>query len=129
MDASARGDSDANVLKIKHDALELTSKPGANIQYSYVIGNTLVSCPLVVFLNGLMTDKASWLAVIAKVTEAMPDHPTMLAYDRYGQGLTEDRDPKDEDREAGYCHDVLDVANDLHQLIQQFLTKHHGSHD
>ena len=54
----------------------------------------------------------------------MLGHPTMLAYDRYGQGLTEDRDPQDKDREAGYGHDALDVTRDLHQLILQFVEKH-----
>ena len=118
------GDSDAGLLKIKHSSLELTTKAGAFIHYSYMTGTALSPSPLVVFLNGLMTDKSSWLAIIAKVTQAMPNHPTVLAYDRYGQGLTEDRDPQDQGREKGYGHDATDVARDLHQLVRQFVVKH-----
>lgn len=43
----------------------------------------------------------------------------MLAYDRYGQGVTEDRDPKDRGRERGHGHDVADAVEDLHQIIAQ----------
>ena len=45
--------------------------------------------------------------------------PSMLAYDRYGQGLTSDRDPQDEGREAGHGHDCASAAEDLRYLIQQ----------
>ena len=122
-------DSDAGLLKIKHSSLELTTKPGASIHYSYIKGVEQNSSPLVVFLNGLMTDKASWLAIMSKVSQAMPNHPTMLAYDRYGQGLTEDRDPQDQGREEGYGHDVRDAAKDLHQFIIQFLGRHSDAHE
>ena len=117
-------DSDAGLLKIKHSSLELTTKPGASIHYSYIKGPYSESAHLIVFLNGLMTDKTSWLAIMSKVSQAMPSHPTMLAYDRYGQGLTEDRDPQDKDREEGYGHDAQDVTRDLHQLILQFVEEH-----
>lgn len=46
--------------------------------------------------------------------------PSMLAYDRYGQGMTEARDPQDEGAEEGYGHDVADAVDDLHYLIAQF---------
>ena len=52
--------------------------------------------------------------------------PSMLAYDRYGQGLSEDRDPLDEAGEKGYGHDVMDVVRDLHQLISQIATQELG---
>lgn len=122
-------DSDAGLLKIRHDSLELTTKPGASIHYSYTKGVEQNFSPLVVFLNGLMTDKASWLAIMSKIVQAMPNHPTMLAYDRYGQGLTEDRDRQDTGREEGYGHDVRDAARDLHQLIIQFVKRHSDAHE
>lgn len=53
----------------------------------------------------------------------------MLAYDRYGQGLTGDRDPHDRGREEGYGHDVRDIALDLHQLAKQVCKKHLGKED
>lgn len=44
--------------------------------------------------------------------------PNMFSYDRYGQGLTEDRDPNDRSKEEGHHgHDVEDVVKDLHQII------------
>ena len=51
---------------------------------------------------------------------SMTPHPPMLSYDRYGQGLSTDRDPLDakaEDPEHG--HDCMDVVRDLKQLISQ----------
>ena len=123
-DMVSTGGSDAGLLHIKHDSIQLSTKPSASIHYSYLAGAGSSSAPLVVFLNGLMTDKSSWLAIMAQLTKVISDHPTMLAYDRYGQGLTEDRDPQDQSHEEGYGHDALDVATDLHQLISQFVEKH-----
>ena len=44
----------------------------------------------------------------------------MLAYDRYGVGMTEDRDPLDQRREQGHGHDCGDAAEDLYYLIGHF---------
>ena len=75
------------------------------------------------FLNGLMSDKSFWLPVMAGIIRQRKGTatgiPSMLAYDRYGQGLTESRDPQDQGRERGHGHDCADVATDLHQLILQ----------
>ena len=124
MDPNFLSDSDAGLLKIKHSSLRLTTKPSASLHYSYIKTPYSESAHLIVFLNGLMTDKTSWLPIMSKVSQAMPTHPIMLAYDRYGQGLTEDRDPQDKAREEGYGHDAQDVTRDLHQLILQFVEKH-----
>ena len=123
-DIALKRGSDASLLRVKHGSMELSTKPNASIHYSHLVAATSTSAPLVVFLNGLMTDKSSWLAIMAQLTKTISGHPTMLAYDRYGQGLTEDRDPQDQSREEGYGHDALDVATDLHQLISQFVEKH-----
>ena len=69
-----------------------------------------------------MSDKTSWLPVIAGIiwqrkNLTTPDFPSMLAYDRYGQGMTEDRDPNDHGQEKGHGHDCKDAAVDLHYLI------------
>lgn len=123
-DMVSKGGSNASLLHIKHNSLQLSTKPDASIHYSYLVATRSSPAPLIVFLNGLMTDKSSWLAIMAQLTKVNSDHPTMLAYDRYGQGLTEDRDPQDQSREEGYGHDALDVATDLHQLISHFVEKH-----
>ncbi len=101
----------------------LPHKPTATIACSYVSGTD--PAVLVVFLNGLMTDKSSWIPVISGVIRQRkslesPEFPSMLAYDRYGVGLTENRDPLDQGREQGHGHDCRDAAEDLHHLIGHF---------
>lgn len=99
---------------------KLPSKPGATIHYTFAQGSS--TC-LVVFLNGLMADKASWLAVMASLIRSPRavnyGIPSILAYDRFGQGVTEDRDPLERGREKGHGHDVADAAVDLHELISR----------
>ncbi len=101
---------------------KLPSKPEATIHYTFARGSPTTHC-LVVFLNGLMADKASWLAVMAGLIRSPRavsyGIPSMLAYDRFGQGLTEDRDPLERGKEKGHGHDVADAAVDLHELISQ----------
>ena len=101
----------------------LPHKPTASIACSYVSGTD--PAVLVVFLNGLMTDKSSWIPVIAGIIRqrkslASPEFPSLLAYDRYGVGMTEDRDPLDQGKEPGHGHDCRDAAEDLHHLVQHF---------
>lgn len=108
--------------EIHHETLSLPLKPGAMIHYSFVHSNSAAVKPqLVIFLNGLMTDKASWLATMAGLIRSRKviGFPYLLAYDRYGQGLTENHDPQDRGREEGHGHDVADAAKDLHQIIIQ----------
>lgn len=109
-----------------HDTLALSSKPTAKIHYTFAQGEDFKnhSPVLVVFLNGMMTDKSSWLSVMAGIIRNQPEgFPSMLAYDRYGQGLTEDRDPQDQGQEKGRGHDVADVVRDLDQLITQIVSE------
>ena len=44
----------------------------------------------------------------------------MLAYDRYGVGISEDRDPLDQGKERGHGHDCMDAAEDLYHLVAHF---------
>lgn len=101
----------------------LPHKPTATVACSYVSGTD--PAVLVVFLNGLMSDKSSWIPVMSGIIRqrkslASPEFPSMLAYDRYGVGMTEDRDPLDQGREKGHGHDCRDAAVDLHHLIHHF---------
>ena len=104
---------------IKDYSLALDTKPGASIQYTFAQSREPDHSFLLVFLNGLMAGKSSWLPTMAGIIRTDPNFPPMLAYDRYGQGLTEDRDPQDIGREEGYGHDVKDAASDLRQLVKQ----------
>ena len=110
-----------------HSTIALSTKPTALIHYSFALGNDVNHNPrwLVIFLNGLMSDKSAWLAIMGAIIRKHTDDgfPSLLAYDRYGQGLTEDRDPQDQGKPKGYGHDVADVVQDLHQLINQIATE------
>lgn len=105
---------------------KLLSKPGATIHYTLARGSSNSNC-LVVFLNGLLADKASWLAVMAGLIRSPRAinycMPSLLAYDRFGQGVTEDRDPLENGRERGHGHDVDDAVVDLHELISRISSK------
>lgn len=109
--------------ELVHGTIALNNKPTASIHYTFARGTDVRESPrpLVVFLNGLMTDKSTWLPVMAGFIRNHRDigFPSLLAYDRYGQGLTEDQDPQDQGREKGRGHDVADVVQDLHQLLIQ----------
>ncbi|CAF9916293.1 MAG: hypothetical protein ALECFALPRED_010585 [Alectoria fallacina] len=109
--------------EITATSVVLLHKPTASVACSYVSGTD--PAVLVVFLNGLMTDKSSWVAVMSGIIRqrkslASPEFPSMLAYDRYGVGMTEDRDPLDQGRERGHGHDCSDAADDLYYLISHF---------
>ncbi|KAI1425587.1 Alpha/Beta hydrolase protein [Xylaria sp. FL1777] len=113
---------------ITFDSVRLSTKPTACLECSQVqsIGQSGRSDIFIVFLNGLIAPQSFWLPVMALVLRRFKmgadrdaSRPQMLAYDRYGQGRTIDRDPSDEGKEEGYGHDTLDVVRDLHQLIIQ----------
>ena len=107
----------------------LTHKPTASIHYSFAgrIGKDSI---LVVFLNGLMTDKVTWIPVMAGIIRrrigTAAGFPSMLAYDRYGQGMSDNRDPADHGKEPGHGHDCKDAADDLHFLIEQVAREQMG---
>ncbi|KAI0161313.1 Alpha/Beta hydrolase protein [Xylariaceae sp. FL1272] len=117
---------------ITFDSVKLETKPTASIECSQVqsTGGTRYSDILVVFLNGLIAPQSFWLPVMSMMLRHLKlssksggmdesSQPQLLAYDRYGQGRTIDRDPSDEGKEEGYGHNVLDAVHDLHQLIRQ----------
>ena len=111
--------------EITHNSLTLSTKPGASIHYSFARGTN--DNHLVVFLNGLMSTKSTWLSVMGGIIRkraVFPGFPSMLAYDRYGSGLSEDPDPQDLGREKGYGHDVADAVSDLHGIISQIAGEH-----
>ncbi|ESZ90658.1 hypothetical protein SBOR_8958 [Sclerotinia borealis F-4128] len=52
--------------------------------------------------------------------------PSILTFDRYGQGLTTARDPLDDGN--GYGHGFMDAANDLHEIILEVARMKLGLH-
>ena len=67
-----------------------------------------------------MSTAASWLPVMATLIHTLgpSSTPTLLAYDRYGQGLTSDTDPADIGKPPGRGHTCADAASDLHELVK-----------
>ena len=109
--------------EIVHSKIAFEHKSKALLHYSSARGKN--NDVLIVFLNGLMTDKTSWIPVMANIIRqrkgSANGFPSMLAYDRYGQGMTSDHDPQDEGREQGHGHDCADAAQDLHHLINGYI--------
>ncbi|KAF7876567.1 hypothetical protein EAF04_001656 [Stromatinia cepivora] len=70
---------------------------------------------LIIFVNGLGLPSSSWESCISILRSRVKNCPSLLTFDRYGQGLTTARDPLDDGK--GYGHDFMDAANDLHEII------------
>lgn len=111
--------------EIIHSSLTLSTKPEASVHYSFALSKD--DHHLVVFLNGLMSTKSTWLSVmggIIRKRKIFPGFPSMLAYDRYGSGMSEDPDPQDLGHEKGYGHDIAGAVRDLHEIISQVASDH-----
>ncbi|CZR57501.1 uncharacterized protein PAC_07390 [Phialocephala subalpina] len=111
-------------------ALTIASKPESPIVHTYFPPNNpapvLASEPpaerafahrLIVFVNGLGLPASSWLPTIKLLHAHTESCPSILTYDRFGQGLTTVRDPLDGTPGKERGHDFLDVVNDLHEII------------
>lgn len=106
--------------------IRLATKPTAQISYSFQASVSTTKPALLVFLNGLGLPQVAWLQTIAqlKALRNNANIPAILTYDRYGQGQTTDRDPKDEGAaDPTHGHDCLEVVHDLHQLISQIIAE------
>ncbi|KAH9213030.1 Alpha/Beta hydrolase protein [Leptodontidium sp. 2 PMI_412] len=105
----------------KSGFLTIPTKPNAAISYSFFPATTSPASSshnaLIVFVNGLGLPASSWVPTIASLQKLVPTCPAILTYDRFGQGLTTSRDPLDGQRGKELGHDLLDVANDLHEII------------
>lgn len=110
--------------------LRLDHKPSAKLHYTYYPSSTPnghsnpFSQTLIVFLNGLMSTRSSWDLSISSFLEKriagrLP-YPSILSYDRYGQGESE-RDPSDRGEEG---HDATVAVHDLKQVILQIWRDH-----
>ncbi|PYH93864.1 alpha/beta-hydrolase [Aspergillus ellipticus CBS 707.79] len=102
--------------------LALTTKPSAQLSYTFEAPQATSKPVLVVFVNGLGLPQAFWLPVIAQIKALRQGQsiPAFLTYDRFGQGQTTDRDPQDAGAEDPmHGHDCLASVQDLRQLITQ----------
>ncbi|KAL4953270.1 alpha/beta-hydrolase [Aspergillus filifer] len=107
--------------------ISLSTKPTAKLSYTFhpptPTPQTTSKKPkpktLIVFLTGLGLPQTSWFPAITKLKETHPNLPSILTYDRYGQGQS-DRDPADDAaKDPSHGHDCLSVVTDLRQLITQ----------
>lgn len=99
--------------------IDLPSKPGAPVAFELIEGDK-TSNLLLVFLNGLGLPQAAWKPTVDLFLQSQfSPKPRLLTYDRYGQGDSA-RDPRENDpaKDPGYAHDLDDVTDDLHELIQ-----------
>ncbi|VBB87182.1 Putative protein of unknown function [Podospora comata] len=109
-------------------SITLTTKPSASLRASVFSAHSPstsrnLSDVLVVFLNGLVLSRRAWSPAISHLLSSFSDNnqhpPTILTYDRYGQGDS-DHDPTDDPNTIPYSHDAHDIVFDLHQLLTQF---------
>jgi pimeloyl-ACP methyl ester carboxylesterase len=120
-------------LQLPMETIDLPHKSGAPISYQFVPGHgSLCTTHLIVFLNGLILAKSGWEKTMACLTQKLSGnmeatYPSMLSYDRYGQGQSA-RDPSDGSRE-GYGHDATQSVRDLDALIRALWTKKRRSRD
>lgn len=108
--------------------LSLSTKPSAQLCYSFHPAVGTAKPVLIVFVNGLGLPQTSWEGAITRLQTQPPAAglPAMLTYDRYGQGQTTDRDPDDNTEDPMHGHDTLTVVRDLHQLITQIASEQMG---
>ncbi|EAQ88872.1 hypothetical protein CHGG_05491 [Chaetomium globosum CBS 148.51] len=105
--------------------ITLKTKPGASLHVSIAHhrpqDERQLSDTLVVFLNGLVLPSAGWTGTVEHLFKLRSDSnrptPTLLCYDRYGQGKS-DSDPSDIP-DSPYGHDARAAIADLHQLLIQ----------
>lgn len=102
--------------------LTLSTKPSAQLSYTFSAASDAAKPVLVVFLNGLGLPQAFWQPVIAGVKSLREGSavPAFVTYDRFGQGQTTDRDPQDAGVEdPSHGHDCLASVHDLRQFLSQ----------
>ena len=97
----------------------LSTKPGASLHVSIL--RKPDSDTLVVFLNGLALPSGAWIETVDQLlnlrAESNQPVPSLLCYDRYGQGKS-DSDPSDPPG-SPYGHDLRTSVADLDQLLAQ----------
>jgi pimeloyl-ACP methyl ester carboxylesterase len=101
--------------------IRLTTKPTAQLSYTFIPATPAhTHTSLLTFLNGLGLPQASWIPVLLGLKNTLEFRPAMLTYDRYGQGLTTDRDPADHNSpDPTHAHDAMSAVLDLRQMIFQ----------
>ncbi|KAJ5826255.1 alpha/beta-hydrolase [Penicillium riverlandense] len=112
--------------------LALSTKPSAQLSYSFQAPETATTPVLVVFLNGLGLPQAFWHPVIAQLKALRHGRslPAFLTYDRFGQGQTTERDPQDAGAEdPTHGHDCMASVQDLRQLLIQITGEKLGVSD
>ncbi|KAI1102180.1 alpha/beta-hydrolase [Jackrogersella minutella] len=105
------------------ETIRLPHKPDSPLSYRFLPGQgPLSTTHIVVFLNGLIMPQTGWLPTIEDLQRRWAEsgeaknYPSLLTYDRFGQGESA-RDPADELH--GGHHGVVDVIADLSTLIYE----------
>ncbi len=104
--------------------IHLVTKPSAKICYKFYPSASATTAHLLVFLNGLGLPQVAWGPTIEKLKELRKKAICRLSptYDRFGQGLTTDRDPQDgEALDPTHGHDCISAVRDLRQMLAQIV--------
>jgi pimeloyl-ACP methyl ester carboxylesterase len=102
----------------------LSTKPTARICYEFQGSSSATKPCVLVFLNGLGLPQAAWAPTVTRLKDLREGKalPCILTYDRFGQGLSTDRDPQDEQAaDPAHGHDCLGAVGDLRQLLAQLV--------
>ncbi|KAI1879879.1 hypothetical protein JX265_001500 [Neoarthrinium moseri] len=106
---------------VERGVVRLPRKPTATLSYGIAQGHgPLSTTHLLVFLNGLIMHQRGWDATIQNLLQiwgagaGTANYPSLLTYDRYGQG---DSEPDPADEQSKYGHDMREVVRDLNDLV------------
>ncbi|KAI1079197.1 alpha/beta-hydrolase [Whalleya microplaca] len=103
----------------EYEFIHLPHKPDAPLSYHFVRGKgSLSATHLLIFHNGLILPQSSWQPTLRHLEQrwidsGSADLPSLLTYDRYGQGESA---PDPSDAAHGGVHDLREVVRDLEAL-------------
>lgn len=119
-----------NMQQSPYKFIRLATKPSAQLCYSLTraVSPRQSDTSLIVFVNGLGLAQTGWEDAIANLLQSGMVHlPSMLTYDRFGQGQTVDRDPNDQGAaDPSHGHDCVSAIRDMHQLVTQIIQDEMG---
>ncbi|KAK0646989.1 Alpha/beta hydrolase family-domain-containing protein [Cercophora newfieldiana] len=112
------------LLTMEDHLITLPHKPSAPLHISLSPPSppsSPLSTTLLIFLNGLLLPRSSWIPTISHLQATASAQnsplPALLTYDRFGQG-TSPRDPSDPPHSTNpYGHDAHTIITDLHALL------------
>ena len=117
--------SPATLFPIAASYVRLPSTAPSELAYLFSPAKPSTAHPLptlLVFLNGLDIPMAIWQKCLRSLLAISSPGVSLLAYDRFGQGMSTDRHPKDAmSQDPSHGHDLQDAVIDLKELIEHII--------